>query len=171
MDKQAWLPQRDTTKRIAAEIPASRPAHPGAAAGPRARVLTAEDDDELRAVMRAVLESSGFDVTACANAEEAEAAFAAQAKFDLLLTDLEMPGMSGAVLAATLSRLDPALPIMIVSGATVSPQQRGDFTQQGWTFVSKPVSVPNLIRNIGALLSLSRTARPGGRSLASQTGA
>lgn len=136
---------------------APRPAD-SAAEKLRVRVLTAEDDDDLRFVMQAILESSGFHVTTCASTEEAEAVFSEQANFDLLLTDIDMPGKFGVALATNLSQVDPVLPVMIVSGATITTQQRGDFSQKGWVVVSKPFSVPDLVNNIGSLLALSKQA-------------
>ncbi|MGI4830543.1 MAG: response regulator [Janthinobacterium lividum] len=116
-------------------------------------VLTAEDNDDLRAVMRAILELHGFTVTACADAEEAEAVFFAQGSFDLLLTDLEMPGKSGAVLAEILSRKKPSMPVLIISGANVSERELLDYSSKGWSFMNKPFSIPHLIDQIRSLIS------------------
>ena len=119
------------------------------------RLLTAEDNDDLRAVMQAVLEFHGFHVTACVDGEDAESVYIKQQPFDLLVTDLEMPGKSGADLAASLCRRNPSLPVLIVSGANVDAGQLQEFNSKGWTFISKPFAIPNLINQITALLATS----------------
>jgi DNA-binding response OmpR family regulator len=103
--------------------------------------------------MQAVLELHGFHVTACVDGEDAESVYIKQQPFDLLVTDLEMPGKSGADLAASLCRRNPSLPVLIVSGANVDAGQLQEFTSKGWIFISKPFAIPNLIDQITALLA------------------
>ena len=121
----------------------------------RPRLLTAEDDADLRTVMQAILELHGYHVTACVNGEDAEAVYLEQQPFDLLVTDLEMPGKSGAELASSLCETNPSLPVLIVSGANIDARQLQEFRSKGWTFVSKPFVVPNLIHQISTLLARS----------------
>ena len=124
----------------------------------RPRLLTAEDDSDLRTVMQAILELHGFHVTACVDGEVAEAVYREQQPFDLLVTDLEMPGKSGAELALSLCELNPTLPVLIVSGANIDARELQEFRSKGWTFVSKPFVVLNLIHQISTLLARSGTS-------------
>ena len=97
----------------------------GARAAPRAaargseRILLVEDDDLVRDHVRGLLEDLGYRVTAAANGSEALAALARPEPFDLLFTDVAMPGgMSGADLARAVREKWPALPVLFTSGYT-----------------------------------------------------
>lgn len=80
-------------------------------------VLLAEDDDQLRAVFRRVLDAAGFRVLeAGSGAEALRIARKWPDGVDVLVTDVEMPGMSGPELAASLLADRPALPVIYVTG-------------------------------------------------------
>jgi PAS domain S-box-containing protein len=81
------------------------------------RVLYVDDDEFMVEVVQRLLERSGFRVTACADAAQALALVSADpARFDLLVSDFNMPEMSGLELAAEVARLRPGLPIVLSSG-------------------------------------------------------
>jgi CheY-like chemotaxis protein len=65
----------------------------------RGRVLVVDDDAIIRDLLTAILEPQGFEVQTAANGPAALAAFHVE-PFDVILTDFQMPGMSGLELAA-----------------------------------------------------------------------
>jgi two-component system NtrC family response regulator len=79
-----------------------------------ARVLVADDDPSVRRVLERHLEDAGYSVRAVASGDEAAAALRGGG-FDALVTDLQMPGMDGLALLAEAKRLDPALPVVVVT--------------------------------------------------------
>ena len=79
------------------------------------RVLFVEDNDDVRELTGEVLDDEGVDFVACASAEQAELAFAAGG-FDLLLTDVSLPRMSGTDLARRLLAQRPDLWVVFLSG-------------------------------------------------------
>ena len=80
-------------------------------------ILFVDDEEPLAQLGRTVLERLGYRVTALISAPAALAAFQAQpATFDLLVTDLNMPGTSGADLAEKLLALRPRLPVILTTG-------------------------------------------------------
>jgi len=84
---------------------------------PGAVVLLVEDDDAVRTAVRRILESAGFEVLEAVDADRAiELAREHEAPIDLLLTDVIMPGASGAELAERLIRERPGLRILFMSG-------------------------------------------------------
>lgn len=89
------------------------------------RVLVAEDEPALRAMLIDIFEGYGFDVTAFANADEACTFISNQAcPLDLLFTDVRMPGnKTGLDLAFSARQLMPDLPIVISSGYFDGPMQ------------------------------------------------
>jgi two-component system cell cycle sensor histidine kinase/response regulator CckA len=119
------------------------------------RVLLVEDDDEVRELLIDVLKSHGLRVTPVGSAEEA-LAVESQQQFDLLLTDIGLPGASGTELARQIRRRSPRLPILFISG------QSGDiFGDEGELdsprgFLQKPFSSRALIASLHELLNPQR---------------
>ncbi len=82
-----------------------------------ARTLLVDDDPDVREHMRAELTTRGCEVVAVGAAEDAERAFdEAGGAFDLLVTDVMLPGRSGIELARTLIARRPSLAVLVVSG-------------------------------------------------------
>ncbi len=82
-----------------------------------ARILIAEDEATVRALVTRALTQDGHDVVTTADGSEALEAFTqAKKPFDLLLTDIKMPVMDGLALAMAVARDDPSLPILLMTG-------------------------------------------------------
>ena len=79
------------------------------------QVLYVEDHAEVRELIVMLLEEEGLSVVACASAEAAEAAFAAD-RIDILMTDVSLPTMRGTELATRLQRGRPDLWVVFCSG-------------------------------------------------------
>jgi CheY-like chemotaxis protein len=122
----------------------------------RKRILLVDDDDDIRRLMRAFLESDGYEVFSCRNAMRALEVFAARPDIDLLLTDLQMPLMSGFELGMRLMATRPGLPVIIVSGAVMTQDLLGRIAANGWDLRTKPCRVPDLLGVIANRL----TGRP-----------
>lgn len=87
------------------------------ASGRGAKLLVAEDEDAVRATLVTILERAGYQVTATASGDAAFAAFEEDPSFDLLLTDIVMPGtLQGTGLAKALRERWPNLPVLFMSG-------------------------------------------------------
>ena len=82
----------------------------------RARVLVVDDESAICELTRRLLSRHGFDVHVADSGAEALAVLAAEGPFDLLLTDVVMPGMSGPELALAATTADPALRVQLMSG-------------------------------------------------------
>lgn len=78
------------------------------------RVLVVDDDDEMRAVLRRMLESDGYDITERSRATHVLEALRS-APFDLVILDKEMPGLTGLDLLPMLRREFPRLPVVFVT--------------------------------------------------------
>ncbi|MGK5025963.1 PAS domain S-box protein [Janthinobacterium sp. RB2R34] len=89
---------------------------PAATAIPATRkILLVEDEDAVRAITFDMLQLLGHEVQAAVDGHEALAALEA-APFDILITDLGLPGLSGAAVAEAARRLQPSIHIVIASG-------------------------------------------------------
>lgn len=107
---------------------ASRTDHPR-------RVLFVEDEVVLRMSTVDMLERIGCVVAAVGSGEQALELLDKGSDFDLLLTDLGLPGMSGEELAAEVQRRFPTLPVIIASGYGKSESQ-----PESRRFIGKPYS-------------------------------
>ena len=118
------------------------------------RALLAEDDPTSRVFLTDVLSLSGWEVAAYANGEDAAAAAIAQ-RFDVLLLDLNLPGIDGIQTLRRIRNLDshasadsPALALT----ADDRPQLHHDLRQRGFELVAtKPLSVAQLQQALAAL--------------------
>ncbi|MFB9127758.1 response regulator [Paraburkholderia dipogonis] len=113
--------------------------------GTPARVLLVEDDMESREAFSDVLNALGLDCTAVGSAEEALPLVPAQ-HFDILFTDLTLPGMSGDSLARAMLRQQPGIRVLLVSGYGKSAQI-GDAIP-GARLLGKPLDIAELRREL-----------------------
>ena len=122
-----------------------------------AYVLFAEDDETLREGLQAALESEGHEARACADGEEALAAFA-ERRPDLLLLDVMMPRRSGFDVCAEVRRRDPAVPILFLTAKADEADQVIGFGLGADDYVAKPFRVRVLLARIAAALRRARAA-------------
>jgi CheY-like chemotaxis protein len=121
----------------------------------RARVLVVDDEPDFLEVMQLVLESEGYDV---AVAESGPRALdrARQAPFDLVITDMRMPGMSGLETLVALREIDPRLRVIVATGFA-SEETRLRFEEEGaCDYLTKPIDLGELLTRVDAALGASR---------------
>jgi PAS domain S-box-containing protein len=117
-----WLPV--ATDEVALPIRAAE----ARSASRRANVLLVDDEEQVRFTTSESLVELGYDVFACASAEEALQRVQEGLSPDLLVTDHLMPGMTGAQLALELRKKLPRLPVLMITGyAQLRPEEAGDF--------------------------------------------
>ncbi len=111
------------------------------------RVLYVEDNRQLREAIAMLLEGEGQEVTTCVTAEEA-IELESQHTFDLVITDITLPGISGLELSARLLAQNPKRWIVLCSGH----QLEDEITQLGGSNVHallKPFGLEELEALIG----------------------
>jgi PAS domain S-box-containing protein len=119
--------------------------------GPRLRVLLVEDDAQVAELVEAMLRDLGHDVRRAEHADAALALLHASEPFDLMLTDLIMPGdKSGVDLAREAVALRPDLPVMLSSGYTGEVLSAAEDTP--WPLLRKPYGPQQLSQAIADLL-------------------
>ncbi len=112
-------------------------------------ILLVEDEEALRKVARRALVEAGYTVLAAANGDEAiRACVEHVGDIQLLLTDVVMPGMSGKTLAQSLSKTQPALKILYMSGYTDNAIVRHGVLDAGTHFLGKPFTAGELLRKV-----------------------
>ena len=129
-----YLPRAPRQDTAATPAPHEPQSHRG-----RGRILVVEDDALVRGYVVAAIRALGYQVREAQSGAEALAILETGERFDLLFTDVVMPGkFGGGELAARASRLDPRLRVLFTSGYTqdqVVTQQRLSGQAQ---FLSKP---------------------------------
>jgi two-component system, cell cycle sensor histidine kinase and response regulator CckA len=121
-------------------------------AAARGRILVVEDDEDAALFMKHVLEKRGrFDVTHTPD-PAAALALATAEPWDLVITDLDLPSMSGRELTGALRRVDPSLPVVLVTACEAAARgpARAD------AVLIKPLRVNELLTTATALIG----ARP-----------
>ena len=121
------------------------------------QILVVEDDRELNRTVCTFLNQSGYQATGCLNAEEAYDAMY-EKMFDLIVSDVMMPGIDGFEFAKTVRSLNEEIPILFMTA-------RDDFAskQRGYRvgiddYMVKPIDLDELFLRIGALLRRAKIA-------------
>lgn len=109
-------------------------AHPTA---PGTRILLVDDEESLRLTLAANLELEGFEVVEAASAEEALSMIDAQ-RFDLVLSDVRMPGVGGIELLRTLQKSRPDLPVVLMTAFTTEDSITRAIESGVFTVLHKP---------------------------------
>jgi two-component system cell cycle response regulator CpdR len=115
------------------------------------RILLAEDDDSLRGFLARALERAGYEVLACADGEEAVAAL--DQAWDLLLTDIVMPGMDGIEVARQAAARQPALRIMFITGFAAVALAAANQAPAGAKVLSKPVHLREIVSEVERMIA------------------
>jgi two-component system cell cycle sensor histidine kinase/response regulator CckA len=139
-----YLPRVDQAED---QIGISRPA--GEVPNGTETVLLAEDEADVREIAKQFLESGGYQVIEAKDGAEAiKLAHTAQVKFDLLVTDMVMPGMTGQELAVRLQKEKPGLCVIFMSGYSEHAATEMANADPAVRLLTKPFSRGALLRAV-----------------------
>jgi CheY-like chemotaxis protein len=117
------------------------------------RILLVEDDDSVREVISDVLSGQGYSVEAASGADQALELQSRSAPFDLLVTDLVMPGIGGRELASRLGERQPGLRVLFVSGYGGEALALTGVIEPHEAFLQKPFSERSLLEAVASGLA------------------
>jgi DNA-binding NtrC family response regulator len=116
-------------------------------------VLLVEDSEEVSCITVEYLHELGHEVTAVASAEQAIPKVA-DVRFDVVMTDVRLPGMSGLELARHLAKHHPALPVVIASGyGAIDAELLVGAKLSKISSLPKPYDMDDLSRTLNAAVS------------------
>ncbi len=116
-------------------------------------LLLVEDEDQVRAIVQAILEQQGYNVLTAANGEEAQKLAKLHGpRIQLLMTDVVMPQMSGRELAEQLTSQLPQLKVLYMSGYTDDAIVRHGLLDSKLSFIQKPFDAATAARKVREVL-------------------
>jgi LmbE family N-acetylglucosaminyl deacetylase/CheY-like chemotaxis protein len=135
----------------------------GGSSGARGRILVVDDDAvTARFMAHALGKRGGFEVRHAPDARSA-LALAGSQSFDLVITDVEMPGMTGLELLRALREISPDLPVAVITGHASVDYAVEAIRSDADEFLEKPVHPDELIAAATALVNKGRSARHAAR--------
>ena len=141
------------TQELQTEVPVRTEEVPRKGSGKR--ILLVEDEREVLAVLEWMLKAEGYAVTSAVSGDEAKAIFEADPNFDLLLTDIMMPGqLQGTDLSKALRELDNTLPVIFMSGYPAEATDNGNGLRPEDIRLTKPVARKELLSAIAQVLEV-----------------
>ncbi len=152
-DLDAWLEaQRPQESRpavaLAAALTGLPPEGPRPARSGPARILVADDEESIRELLAKTLALADYEVDTVADGKTALEQLRAR-PYDLLVTDLRMPGMDGLAVIREARRLQPHLPVVIITGYSTEANaiEAIDLGVSG--YLTKPFRLPKVL-NVAA---------------------
>jgi len=120
-------------------------------------ILVVDDEQPITFFLVQVLEHLGYKVVACVSSQDAYEMFLKKKEeFDLVITDMGMPGMTGLELSEKIKRINPNIPIMLCTGFSEHVTAE-NYKQMGLSgFVSKPFNAGNLAREVTRVMGASK---------------
>jgi len=115
------------------------------------KILIAEDDRELRRMFAHVLIKNGYNVKEVSNGEEALEAIHSS-YFDLVISDIMMPGVDGYQLVRTMREQGNTTPVMMITAKDAFDDMRLGFLSGSDDYMIKPININEMVLRVQALL-------------------
>ena len=120
-------------------------------------ILLAEDDESVRAFVTRALTNRGHEVTAVSDGGAAVLALQAQT-YDLLLTDIVMPGLDGLALVETAGKINPRMIVLMMTGFADARARADGVRSRVANIITKPFSLQQICDAVDAALTGQRPA-------------
>ena len=121
------------------------------------KILVVEDDKDLNRTVCAFLNQSGYEAVGCPDANAAYDAMYAEV-FDLIVSDIMMPGIDGFEFARTVRELNTQIPILFITARDDFASKQRGFRIGVDDYMVKPIDLDELFLRIGALLRRAKIA-------------
>lgn len=122
------------------------------------KILVVEDDAELNRQVCNYLRLNGYETTGCLSANDAFNAMYGS-MFDMIISDIMMPGMDGFEFAKTVRDLNREIPILFMTAREDFGAKRQGYAAGGDDYMVKPIDLEELVLRVGALLRRAKIAQ------------
>jgi len=116
------------------------------------RILVIEDDEEMRSLLEDFIEEEGYGVDSVGDGSEAFRKLA-KGSFDLIITDIRMPGLNGLDILPGLKQIQPGIPIIVITAFGSEEVQRRALTRGADAYLEKPLHLEQLRTLIQEMVS------------------
>lgn len=118
----------------------------------RRRILVVDDQESMRSLLKDMLEVIGYEVTLAEGGEEA-LRLMEYSQFDLVLTDLNMPGMDGTALLRAIKSVRADLPVVIITGYGTFHTEKRVMREGANGYISKPCTLSKIESTLSSVFS------------------
>ena len=122
------------------------------------QILVVEDDRELNKTVCSYLNQNGYEAVGCLSANEAYDAMYGGTLFDLIISDIMMPGIDGFEFAKTVRELNQQIPILFMTAIDDFASKQRGFKMGIDDYMVKPIDLDELLLRIGALMRRAKIA-------------
>lgn len=122
------------------------------------KILVVEDDRELNKTVCSYLIQNGYETVGCLSANEAYDAMYGGTLFDLIVSDIMMPGIDGFEFAKTVRELNQQIPILFMTARDDFASKQRGFKMGIDDYMVKPIDLDELLLRIEALLRRAKIA-------------
>jgi len=123
-----------------------------------AQILIIEDDEEMRSLLKELLEDEGFETQCASNGADALREIVKK-PFDLIVTDIEMPGLTGLDILPEMKRLRPEASIIVMTSFASEEVYRRSLEKGAGGYLEKPIHIEKLKALIHEMLSAKQGMR------------
>ena len=102
------------------------------------RILIVEDDAEMRSLLKDFFEEDGFEIDSVSNGSEAFRKIARE-PFDLIITDIRMPGLTGLDILPGIKKLQPEVSIIVITAFGSEEVRRKALERGATAYLEKPI--------------------------------
>jgi DNA-binding response OmpR family regulator len=121
----------------------------------KARILLAEDDENLGMLLKEYMQVKGYEIDLFPNGEKAFSGFQ-KAKYDICILDVMMPVKDGITLAKEIRMLSSTVPILFLTAKSVKEDVLEGFAAGADDYMTKPFSIEELLFRVEAILRRTR---------------
>ena len=110
------------------------------------KILIVEDEESVRQALTKIFENYGHKVFAARDGQEGLKVYGQQGDFDIVFTDLSLPGISGWEVAESIKGRDPRMPVVILSGWDIPEgEKRAEKVER---VLNKPVKIKDMLKAV-----------------------
>ena len=125
----------------------------------KVNILVAEDEADLREILKVTLEQQGYRAILASDGDEAIKKIEKKS-FQMALVDIKMPGMNGKELVSKIKQINPLMPIVIITGSPDFEEEMS-LKKQAYEYIYKPFRLDELVGVVKRALRETQTGKAG----------